>query len=174
MKNNIVKYAFMLAFATIAMYSCNQDEGLKVNGNEELDEEVFNHSFGQQILGGDQILRLPISELNGDSSFLMEKAVLIYYSFEGDSAGNWRSALKVDPNKDYRLHFSFGQSSDSDAYELSIEALDTNSTERYGSSLNFRDVRILAPMHSKLRPLNKADLDFSDYHAVTEYFGLDD
>ncbi|MGK6351059.1 hypothetical protein [Parapedobacter sp. DT-150] len=174
MKNIVLKYVLILAAVTVVMGSCGQMEEELNSNNEEVNSEVFSYRFGQQIVDGSQQLRLLISELKGDSLFLTKKAVLIYYTFEGDSVGNWHSALNPDPNKDYRLHFSFGESVDSDTYELRIEALDAQSAEDYGRPLNFSDIRILAPLHSSLRSLTKSDLDLADYYAVTKYFGLEE
>ncbi|RNL83065.1 hypothetical protein ED312_15460 [Sinomicrobium pectinilyticum] len=172
MKTQFITYCSILLFS-ICFISCSNDDNNLDQEGPELSAKGDAIMFSYQ----DQSFR---DSLNLQLIFPAQDTITsksnrwVYLGFYNESEKNeWYSIPGVRQEKNYKIYNEHEKdSSNPELVKFKIITEQAKSSESYGNTLNYKELKIIAIKPEAIRNLTPADLDFKDFFAVMDYFGL--
>ena len=134
-------------------------DGKDGNANVQL------YEFGVQTFTNSLNLQLSVSRETVDKSLL-----LIYYNPAAEAESAWYQMPGMGPGGSYHTRYFIFQSSVSPSiYTLGIRTVKADGTA-HGIAVTYNKIKVIFAEASSIIP---GRLDFDDYEAVMDYFGLE-
>ena len=140
-------------------------EGPQGPAGQDGNANVILFEFGEHTFTNSLNLQLDISRETVDNSLL-----LVYYNPASESQSSWYQMPGMGPGGSYHTRYFIFQSTVSPSvYTLGIRTVKADGSA-HGSSVTYRKIRVI---FAEASAIFSGKINFDDYYAVMEYFGLD-
>ncbi|MGS2738440.1 hypothetical protein [Sinomicrobium sp. M5D2P17] len=173
MKTKNFIYQTILIIALI-FSSCSNDDDLNQEG-PELSTKGDAIVFSYQNQSFRDSLNLQLAFPTQQDTTTSESNRWVYLGFYNESGKNeWFPIPGVRLDKKYKIYNEYEKdSSNPELVKFKIIAEQSKNSESYEKTLNYKKLKVIAIKPETIRHITPADLDFKDFFAVMDYFGLD-
>ncbi|MGS2761686.1 hypothetical protein [Sinomicrobium sp. M5D2P9] len=174
MKTQFITYSLILLFSICFISCSNDDNNTPENPGSQLSDDAVLYEFDNQSFKDSLSLELVLPEAKTDSTKTDSRIFLTFYNPSDEGVDQWYPVPGVRQDKNYKIYNEYEKdSSNPELVKFKIIAEQSKNSESYEKTLNYKKLKVIAIKPEAIRNITPADLDFKDFFAVMNYFGLD-